>query len=111
MLFTSDDWEIDCRQLKLSGHIGQGAFGKVVTGYYNDQRVAVKLVRGKSGSASVDTNHFLDHCNLYVFHDISKFESEVLFLSYLENSEPQVQDYFQLAVPFKVLVEILSHIL
>lgn len=45
-LITSDDWEVDCRQLKFASHIGQGAFGKVVTGYYQDQRVAIKLVRG-----------------------------------------------------------------
>lgn len=44
-LITSDDWEVDCRQLKFASHIGQGAFGKVVTGYYQDQRVAIKLVR------------------------------------------------------------------
>ena len=47
MLITSDDWEIDCRQLKFASPIGQGAFGKVVTGYYKDQRVAIKLVRGE----------------------------------------------------------------
>ena len=46
MLITSDEWEVDCRQLKFASHIGQGAFGKVVTGYYQDQRVAIKLVRG-----------------------------------------------------------------
>ncbi|XP_060560953.1 uncharacterized protein LOC132720760 [Ruditapes philippinarum] len=45
ILITSDDWEVDCRQLKFASHIGQGAFGKVVTGYYQDQRVAIKLVR------------------------------------------------------------------
>ncbi|KAL4237986.1 hypothetical protein ACF0H5_002697 [Mactra antiquata] len=45
ILIANDDWEIDCRQLKFASHIGQGAFGKVITGYYNDQRVAIKLVR------------------------------------------------------------------
>lgn len=45
VLIPSDDWEVDCRQLKFASHIGQGAFGKVVTGYYKDQRVAIKLVR------------------------------------------------------------------
>ena len=47
ILLTSDDWEVDCRNLKFASHIGQGAFGKVVTGFYEDQRVAIKLVRGK----------------------------------------------------------------
>ena len=46
ILLTSDDWEVDVRKLKFASHIGQGAFGKVVTGYYDDKRVAIKLVRG-----------------------------------------------------------------
>ncbi|WAR20015.1 FGFR2-like protein, partial [Mya arenaria] len=33
ILITNDDWEIDCHQLKFASHIGQGAFGKVVTGH------------------------------------------------------------------------------
>ncbi|GFR66256.1 neurite outgrowth regulated kinase precursor [Elysia marginata] len=41
----SDEWEIDPALLKFSTQLGQGAFGKVVTGYYQDQRVAIKLVR------------------------------------------------------------------
>ncbi|XP_052766191.1 uncharacterized protein LOC128207355 [Mya arenaria] len=45
ILITNDDWEIDCHQLKFASHIGQGAFGKVVTGYYQSERVAIKLVR------------------------------------------------------------------
>ena len=47
IMITADDWEIDCHQLKFASHIGSGAFGKVVTGYYEDHRVAIKLVRGE----------------------------------------------------------------
>ena len=50
ILLTSDDWEVDCRKLKFASHIGQGAFGKVVTGYYDDAKVAIKLIRGKQCS-------------------------------------------------------------
>ncbi|XP_048735561.1 fibroblast growth factor receptor 4-like isoform X2 [Ostrea edulis] len=45
LLVISDEWELDPRLLKFSSPIGQGAFGKVVTGYYENQRVAIKLVR------------------------------------------------------------------
>lgn len=47
ILLASDDWEVDCRKLQFASHIGQGAFGKVVTGYYDDCKVAIKLVRGE----------------------------------------------------------------
>lgn len=49
LLVISDEWELDPRHLKFSSPIGQGAFGKVVTGYYENQRVAIKLVRGETG--------------------------------------------------------------
>ncbi|XP_029651263.2 fibroblast growth factor receptor 3-like [Octopus sinensis] len=42
---TNDEWEIDTRQLKFSTPIGEGAFGKVVIGYYSQEKVAIKLVR------------------------------------------------------------------
>ncbi|RUS83028.1 hypothetical protein EGW08_009216, partial [Elysia chlorotica] len=45
LVVFSDEWEIDPALLKFSTQLGQGAFGKVVTGYYQDQRVAIKLVR------------------------------------------------------------------
>ncbi|XP_069117918.1 uncharacterized protein [Argopecten irradians] len=45
LLVMSDEWELDPRFLKFSSPIGQGAFGKVVTGYYKESRVAIKLVR------------------------------------------------------------------
>ncbi|KAL3874585.1 hypothetical protein ACJMK2_037573, partial [Sinanodonta woodiana] len=45
MLLVNDEWELDCSRLKFSSPLGQGAFGKVVTGYYGEKRVAIKLVR------------------------------------------------------------------
>ncbi|GFO04096.1 fibroblast growth factor receptor [Plakobranchus ocellatus] len=45
LVISSDEWEIDPALLKFSTLLGQGAFGKVVTGYYQDQKVAIKLVR------------------------------------------------------------------
>ncbi|KAJ8308507.1 hypothetical protein KUTeg_013381 [Tegillarca granosa] len=45
LLVMSDEWELDTRSIKFCSPIGQGAFGKVVTGYYEDRRVAIKLVR------------------------------------------------------------------
>ncbi|ESO93545.1 hypothetical protein LOTGIDRAFT_119146 [Lottia gigantea] len=45
LMVISDEWELDPRQLKFCATIGQGAFGKVVTGYYNDKKVAIKLVK------------------------------------------------------------------
>lgn len=45
LLVLSDEWELDPCRLKFCTPIGQGAFGKVVTGYYDNKRVAIKLVR------------------------------------------------------------------
>ncbi|XP_076099206.1 uncharacterized protein LOC143068793 isoform X1 [Mytilus galloprovincialis] len=45
LLVMSDEWELDPCRLKFCTPIGQGAFGKVVTGYYDNKRVAIKLVR------------------------------------------------------------------
>ncbi|KAK7505460.1 hypothetical protein BaRGS_00003205, partial [Batillaria attramentaria] len=45
LMVFSDEWELDPRQLKFSTPLGQGAFGKVVTGYCADQKVAIKLVK------------------------------------------------------------------
>jgi hypothetical protein len=47
LMVFCDEWELDPQQLKFSTPLGQGAFGKVVTGYYMDHRVAIKLVKGK----------------------------------------------------------------
>lgn len=43
----NDEWELDPHQLQFSSPIGQGAFGKVVIGYYKETKVAIKVVRGK----------------------------------------------------------------
>ncbi|CAG5122512.1 unnamed protein product, partial [Candidula unifasciata] len=45
LIVFSDEWELDPKKLTFSTLLGQGAFGKVVTGYYDDQKVAIKLVR------------------------------------------------------------------
>ncbi|NP_001191646.1 neurite outgrowth regulated kinase precursor [Aplysia californica] len=45
LIVFSDEWELDPHSLKFSTLLGQGAFGKVVTGYYEDQKVAIKIVR------------------------------------------------------------------
>ncbi|XP_067682069.1 uncharacterized protein [Haliotis asinina] len=45
LMVISDEWELDPKQLKFSTQLGQGAFGKVVTGYYCDQKVAIKLIK------------------------------------------------------------------
>ncbi|XP_059179578.1 fibroblast growth factor receptor 4-like isoform X2 [Physella acuta] len=45
LIVFSDEWELDPLKLKFSTLLGQGAFGKVVTGYFEDQKVAIKLVR------------------------------------------------------------------
>lgn len=47
LIVFADEWELDPAKLKFSTLLGQGAFGKVVTGYYDDQKVAIKLVRGQ----------------------------------------------------------------
>lgn len=44
---TSDEWELDPNLLEFSTPLGQGAFGKVVCGYYCKRKVAIKVVKGK----------------------------------------------------------------
>jgi len=41
-----DDWEIDPRHVSLGVEIGQGAFGRVLTGFYHNQQVAIKVLKG-----------------------------------------------------------------
>jgi len=41
-----DDWEIDPRHVSLGVEIGQGAFGRVLTGFYHSQQVAIKVLKG-----------------------------------------------------------------
>ncbi|XP_055957203.1 ephrin type-A receptor 3 isoform X2 [Patella vulgata] len=45
LMVISDEWELDPKQLKFCAPVGQGAFGKVVTGYFNDMKVAIKLIK------------------------------------------------------------------
>ena len=47
LLVVSDEWELDPKLIKFSTPLGQGAFGKVVTGYYSDRKVAIKLIKGE----------------------------------------------------------------
>ena len=47
LITFTDEWELEPHSLKFSSLLGQGAFGKVVTGYYEDVKVAIKLVRGE----------------------------------------------------------------
>lgn len=42
---TSDEWELDPNLLEFSTLLGQGAFGKVVCGYYCKRKVAIKVVK------------------------------------------------------------------
>src|SRR6218665_3967395 len=44
---TVDEWEIDPREGSLGVEIGQGAFGRVLTGYYRDKEIAIKVLRGR----------------------------------------------------------------
>ena len=42
-----DEWELDLRELKVGGVLGQGAFGKVLSGFHIDKKVAIKTLKGK----------------------------------------------------------------
>ena len=57
LMVFCDEWELDPQLLKFSTPLGQGAFGKVVTGYYSDHKVAIKLVKG-----NYEENTFTSGC-------------------------------------------------
>jgi len=43
----TDEWEIDPRKVSLGIEIGQGAFGRVLTGYYQEKEIAIKVLKGR----------------------------------------------------------------
>ena len=47
MLVVKDEWELDPKEISLGSELGQGAFGRVLVGYYQDQKVALKVLKGK----------------------------------------------------------------
>lgn len=48
-LVLSDEWELDAKEVTLGAEIGQGAFGLVMTGYYRNKQVAIKVLKGWFG--------------------------------------------------------------
>ena len=47
MILKTDDWELDARDVTLGAEVGQGAFGLVMTGYYQNNQVAIKVLKGQ----------------------------------------------------------------
>jgi hypothetical protein len=48
LLTVRDEWELDHCDIKFGSVLGQGAFGKVMTGIYEEQKVAIKVLKGKN---------------------------------------------------------------
>lgn len=68
---VTDEWELDPSLLQFSTPLGQGAFGKVVTGYYAQRKVAIKVVKGQFSLEAVYCRYSLNRlfCPLcaYIF--------------------------------------------
>ena len=43
---VKDEWELEPTSIKLGVELGQGAFGRVLIGYCNEERVAIKVLKG-----------------------------------------------------------------
>jgi len=44
---SPDEWELDANDVTLGVELGQGAFGLVMTGFYHNTQVAIKVIQGK----------------------------------------------------------------
>ena len=42
-----DEWELDSRDVILGVELGQGAFGLVLTGFYQNKQIAIKVLKGR----------------------------------------------------------------
>jgi len=49
-LQMKDKWEIDAHDVILGVELGQGAFGLVMTGFYQNTQVAIKVLKGMQSS-------------------------------------------------------------
>jgi hypothetical protein len=61
-LQMKDKWEIDAHDVILGVEIGQGAFGLVMTGFYQNTQVAIKVLKGKRPT-SERRNRWHNYCD------------------------------------------------